>query len=420
MEPSSSPQPTPQAASVLSSSIVVPVLAGISAVHLLNDVMQAVVPATFPIIQKSLHLNYTQLGLIAFANSMTASVMQPLVGWYTDRKPQPYLLLVGMTFTLVGMGLLAVSSALGMIILAVMLVGLGSAVFHPEASRIVLLASGTRQGWGQSLFQVGGNMGTSFAPLMTILIFAPMGQFGVVWFTGVAAVAIVALYRIAIWYKSHIPSLRRRTAAARVRRTGAQVRIIRFATVLVFFLAFLRAWFVAGIGNFYSLFQIQHFGTSLPIAQAHTFVFLFAGAIGTLFGGAFADRFGKKNALAFSTLGCAPFAAFLPFTSAAENGIISYILVAGSGFAILTGFTVALIYMFDLLPGRTGMVSGLMFGLAFGLAAIGSIALGRIADWLGIHTMMMFCCALPALGVATYFLPDDARIRAWNVDAQAE
>mgnify|MGYP000119546075 CR=1 FL=1 len=418
MEPSSSTPTAPQAASTLTSSIVVPILAGISTVHLLNDVMQAVVPATFPIIQKSLHLNYTQLGLIAFANSMTASVMQPLVGWYTDRKPQPYLLLVGMAFTLVGMGLLAVSVAFGMIILAVMLVGLGSAVFHPEASRIVLLASGTRQGWGQSLFQVGGNIGTSFAPLMTILIFVPMGQFGAVWFTGVAAVAIMVLYKIAVWYKAHIPSLRRRTAAARVRRTGAQVRIIRFATVLVFFLAFLRAWFVAGIGNFYSLFQIQHFGTPLPIAQAHTFVFLFAGAIGTLFGGAFADRFGKKNALAFSTLGCAPFAAFLPFTSAAENSIISYILVAGSGFAILTGFTVALIYMFDLLPGRTGMVSGLMFGLAFGLAAIGSIALGRIADWLGIHTMMIFCCALPALGIATYFLPDDARIRAWNVDAQ--
>jgi FSR family fosmidomycin resistance protein-like MFS transporter len=208
--------------------------------------------------------------------------------------------------------------------------------------------------------------------------------------------------------------LRKRTLAARVRRTAAQARIIRIAAVLVFFLAFLRAWFVAGMGNFYSLFQIQHFGASLGIAQAHTFVFLFAGAVGTLFGGFFADRFGKKNTLAFSTLGCAPFALFLPFTSAAQNGIISYILVAGSGFAILTGFTVALIYMFDLMPGRTGMVSGLMFGLAFGLAAIGSIALGWLADKIGIHSMMILCCSLPALGIVTYFLPDDARIRAWN------
>jgi FSR family fosmidomycin resistance protein-like MFS transporter len=361
-----------------------------------------------------LHLNYTELGFIAFANSMTASVIQPLVGWYTDSKPQPYLLLAGMSCTMAGMGLLAVSSTLGVIVIAVMLVGLGSAVFHPEASRIVLLASGTRQGLGQSIFQVGGNMGTSFAPLMTILIFVPMGQFGAIWFTGVAALALVALYHIAGWYKAHLPALRRRTVAARVRRSAAQARVIRFATVLVFFLAFLRAWFVAGIGNFYSLFQMQHFGTTLGVAQAHTFTFLFAGAIGTLFGGVFADRFGKKNALAFSTLGCAPFAAFLPFTNAAQNSIFSYILVVGSGFAILTGFTVALIYMFDLLPGRTGMVSGVMFGLAFGLAAIGSIALGWLADNIGIQPMMIFCCILPALGIATYFLPDDATVRHWN------
>ncbi len=414
MKPSSHQPIVSDTSSPSASLIVIPILLGISIVHLLNDIMQAVVPAMFPIVQQSLHLSYTELGFIAFANSMTASVMQPLVGWYTDRKPQPYLLLVGMSCTLAGMGLLAVSSAFGMIILAVMLVGLGSAVFHPEASRIVLLASGTRQGLGQSLFQVGGNMGTSFAPLMTVLIFAPMGQFGAVWFVGVAAVALIVLFRIASWYKAHIPTLRKRTLAARVRRTAAQARIIRIAAVLVFFLAFLRAWFVAGMGNFYSLFQIQHFGASLGIAQAHTFVFLFAGAVGTLFGGFFADRFGKKNTLAFSTLGCAPFALFLPFTSAAQNGIISYILVAGSGFAILTGFTVALIYMFDLMPGRTGMVSGLMFGLAFGLAALGSIALGWLADKIGIHSMMILCCSLPTLGIVTYFLPDDAWIRAWN------
>lgn len=406
-----------QSPSNLASSIVIPILTAISTVHLLNDIMQAVVPATFPIFQRTLHLSYTELGLIAFANSMTASVMQPIIGWYTDRKPQPYWLPIGMACTMAGMGLLSIATSLSGIILAVMLVGLGSAVFHPEASRIVLLSSGARQGLAQSIFQVGGNMGTSFAPLMTILIFVPMGQFGAVWFVGMAAVALVMLYWIAGWYKAHISSFRKRSVAARIRRTGKQLQIIRFAAVLVFFLAFLRAWFVAGMSNFYSLFQMQHFGTSLSVAQTHTFVFLFAGAIGTLFGGFFADRFGKKNALAFSTLGCAPFAVFLPFTSAAHNGILSYILVAGSGFAILTGFTVALIYMFDLLPGRTGMVSGLMFGLAFGLAAIGSIALGRIADWLGIYPMMILCCFLPVLGIVTYFLPDDVRIRTWNIPA---
>jgi FSR family fosmidomycin resistance protein-like MFS transporter len=416
MQPSSRVEP--ELPPPLSSpSIIIPILTGISVVHFLNDIMQAVVPATFPILQRTLRLSYTELGAIAFANSMTASVAQPLIGWYTDRKPQPYLLLAGMSCTLVGMALLATAETLGAIIIAVMLVGLGSAVFHPEASRIVLLASGARQGFGQSLFQVGGNMGTSLAPLMTILIFAPFGQFGVMWFVGVAAIALMGLYWIALWYKTHIPTLRRRAYSARVRRTAEQIRIIRFAVALVFFLAFVRAWFVAGIGNFYSLFQMQHFGAPLSTAQTHTFVFLFAGAVGTLFGGVFADRFGKKNALLFSTLGCAPFAVFLPFTSAVGAPWLSYTLVAGSGFAILTGFTVALIYMFDLLPGRTGMVSGLMFGLAFGLAAIGSIALGSIADAFGIDAMMTLCSALPILGLATFLLPNDKTIQDWRAQS---
>jgi FSR family fosmidomycin resistance protein-like MFS transporter len=394
-------------------NIVTPILAGITIAHLLNDIVQSVIPAIFPILQQSLRLSYTELGLIAFANNMTASLMQPLVGWYTDRKPHPYSLVGGMTCTLLGMLLLAFSSQLWMILIAVMLVGLGSAVFHPEGSRIVMLASGARIGLGQSVFQVGGNLGQSLAPLMTILIFAPLGQFGAIWFVGVAALAIVMLSYLANWYKSHIPSLRSRAVAARVRRTPHQQRVITMAIILVIFLAFARAWFVAGIGGFYAFFQMEHLHASLATAQIHTFVFMLFGAVGILLGGPFADRFGKRNVLMFSIFGCAPFALAIPFVS----GFWTYIMLACAGFAILSGFSVSLMYMFDLMPGRTGLVSGLMFGLAFGLGAIGSIVLGKIADVIGIYNMMLLCCCLPCFGFLTIFLPNDAKIRAWNAES---
>jgi FSR family fosmidomycin resistance protein-like MFS transporter len=392
------------------SAIVVPILTAITIAHLLNDIVQSVIPAIFPILQQSLRLNYTELGLIAFANNMTASLMQPLVGWYTDRHPHPYSLVVGMACTLVGMLLLAFSGTLPLVIVAVMLVGLGSAVFHPEGSRIVMLSAGARLGLGQSVFQVGGNVGQSLAPLMTILIFAPLGQFGAIWFVGVAAVAMVMLSYLAQWYKAHIPSLKHRSESARIKRTDEQQRRITMAIVLVVFLSFARGWFVAGIGNFFALYQIEIFHSSLAAAQMHTFVFMLFGAFGILLGGPLADRFGKRNVLMFSIFGCAPFALAIPFVS----GFATYILLSCAGFAILSGFSVALMYMFDLMPGRTGLVSGLMFGLAFGLGAIGSIVLGKIADMIGIQQMMMWCCVLPCFGFLTVFLPTDATIRAWN------
>ncbi len=407
----SAQQIKPQAPQQQAVALIIPVLASISIVHLLNDVMQAVIPAMFPMLQQTLHLSYGQLGMIAFANNITASIMQPFIGWYTDKKPQPFLLLAGMGSTLVGMALLAVSGTLGLIVVAVMLVGLGSAVFHPEGSRIVSLSSGGKPGLAQSVFQVGGNAGQSLAPLMTIIVFAPLGQFGAMWFVGVAAVALCILYFLAHWYKEHVPMLKRRAAsAASIQRTPEQQRRIRTAVVLIVFLSFARSWFIAGIGNFYALFQMKTFGTSLAVAQSHTFVFLLAGAVGTLFGGPLADRFGKKNILIFSILGCAPFALFVPFVGNA----LSYVLLALSGFAILTGFSVALIYALDLLPGKTGTVSGLMFGLAFGMGALGAVALGNFADAVGIRTMMIVCCALPFIGLLSFLLPDDTTIRQWN------
>ncbi|TAE24301.1 MAG: MFS transporter [Candidatus Kapaibacterium sp.] len=390
--------------------MIIPILAAITIAHLLNDIVQSVIPAIFPILQQTLRFSYTELGFIAFANNMTASLMQPLVGWYTDRKPHPYSLVVGMSCTLVGMLLLGYAHTLLLIVVAVMLVGLGSAIFHPEGSRIVMLSAGRRLGLGQSIFQVGGNAGQSLAPLMTILIFAPLGQIGAVWFVGVAGLALVMLYFLAGWYKEQLPALKHRTEATRIRRTAAQERIITRAMVLLFFLSFARAWFVAGMGSFYAFYQMEHWHASLQTAQIHTFVFMLFGAIGILLGGPLAERFGKRNVLMFSIFGCAPFALGIPFAS----GIWAYLLLAASGFAILSGFSVALMYMFDLLPGRTGFVSGLMFGLAFGLGAVGSLALGKLADMVGLDTMMLCCCILPCFGILTVFLPNDARIRAWN------
>lgn len=399
-----------------SFSPIFPVLFGISLVHLLNDIMQAVIPALFPILQQNHHLTYAQLGLISFANNMTASLMQPLIGWYTDKNPLPFLLLVGMACSLCGMICLAFATTFPLIILAVMFVGLGSAVFHPEGSRIVILSAGNKPGLGQSLFQVGGNAGQSLAPLLSLLVFAPFGQFGAVWFVPVAMLAFVILQRVSRWYRVKIPQLQKRVqSAARIVRTPEQQKKIRLAILLIVFLSFARSWFIAGIGNFYALFQMKVYGASFASAQTFTFVFLVCGALGTLFGGAFAERFGKKNVLIFSILGCAPFAMILPFV----NGVVAYGCLMGAGFAVLTGFSVALIYAMDLMPGKTGTVSGLMFGLAFGLGALGAAVLGKLADIWGIYTMMIICCSLPLLGLVSPLLPDDSLIRRWNTQRSA-
>jgi FSR family fosmidomycin resistance protein-like MFS transporter len=414
--------------------LVVRVLAGITIVHLLNDSIQAVIPAMFPILRQTLHLTYAQLGMIAFSNNITASLMQPLIGWYTDRKPLPFLLPIGMMCTLVGMGILAVSPSLWSVMLAVMLVGLGSAIFHPEGSRIVSLASGSRRGFGQSLFQLGGNTGSAMAPLMTIAVFVPMGQFGAIWFAGIAAVGVALLYSLSQWYAAHLTaSARLRSALSRVGTSGVvgaathssvgtsnrvqryvQRRIIEALIVLIV-LTFARSAFISGINSFYALFQMNTFGVPLGAAQMATFVFLAAGAVGTIFGGTLADTFGKRTMLMVSMLGCAVFSWSMPFVS----GFWAYPILALAGFCILTGFPVALLYALELMPHKPGMISGLMFGLAFGMGALGSVGLGLLADAIGIRSMMMLCCLLPLLGLFTLILPSDAMLKRWQAQSSS-
>ncbi|HEX8531634.1 MAG TPA: MFS transporter [Cytophagales bacterium] len=390
--------------------LVVPVLAGISVSHLLNDTMQSVIPALFPILEQTMHLSYSQLGLVAFANNITASLLQPLIGWYTDRKPLPFLLPVGMFCTLLGMGVLAFAPNLPFVIMAVMLVGLGSAVFHPEGSRLVISSAGSRPGLAQSIFQVGGNSGQALAPLLTLLFFARQGQAGAVWFVGMAALAMLILYRLSLWHRGHLERQAQRGTADAVRTSAAPRRAVALALAVILLITFARSWYVAGITNFYALFQIKTFGASLSAAQAHVFVFLVAGALGTLVGGGLGDRFGKKKMLIFSSAACAPFSWLLTFSPEPWT----YVLLAVTGFSILTGFSVALIYTLELLPGKTGTVSGLLFGLAFGLGAIGSMVLGWLGDRIGLPDMLMWCSLIPLIGLLAFALPPDDKLRAWS------
>ena len=392
------------------ATLVVPVLAGISVSHLLNDTMQSVIPALFPILEQTMHLSYSQLGLIAFANNITASLLQPLIGWYTDRKPLPFLLPLGMFCTLLGMGVLAFAPNLPSVILAVMLVGLGSAVFHPEGSRLVISSAGSRPGLAQSIFQVGGNSGQALAPLLTLLFFARQGQAGAVWFVGMAALAILILYRLARWHQGHLERQALLGTADVARTSLAPRRAVGLALAVILLITFARSWYVAGITNFYALFQIKTFGASLSAAQTHVFVFLVAGALGTLVGGGLADRFGKKKMLIFSSAACAPFSWLLTFSPEPWT----YVLLAITGFSILTGFSVALIYTLELLPGKTGTVSGLLFGLAFGLGAIGSMVLGWLGDRIGLPDMLMLCSLIPLIGLLAFALPPDDKLRAWS------
>lgn len=385
----------------------------ISFVHLLNDSVQSVIPAIFPILKESMNLSFFQLGLITFSLNMTASIMQPLVGLYTDKRPSPYLLPLGMTSTLLGMLGLALAPNFISLLLSVVLVGLGSAVFHPEGSRVVYMAAGNRRGLAQSIFQVGGNGGQSLAPIMTALIFVPLGQFGAIWFTLVAAVAIVVLFYVASWSTmklSEISEHARTRNSIKIREIDpAQKKSVSLAMILLIFLVFARSWYHAGITNYYPFYLIQEYGLTIEKAQIFIFLFLASGAIGTFLGGPLSDRFGKRNVLMFSMLGATPLALVMPHVPLEW----AYPLFILNGFIILSSFSVTVVYAQELMPGRVGMVSGLIIGLAFGMGALGSVAIGGLADLIGIKDVIVLCGFLPLIGLLSFFLPSDQKLRQW-------
>jgi len=389
------------------------ILFAISFVHLLNDAMQSVIPAIFPILEKSMNLSFVELGWIYFTLNMTSSVMQPVVGWYTDKRSTPYMLPLGMSLSLVGMIGLAFASNLAYVILCVVFIGLGSAAFHPEGSRVAYMAAGNRRGLAQSIYQVGGNTGQSLAPIMTALIFVPLGQFGVIWFTAVAGLAVIVLLFVSAWYSQKLVYFPRKSKNVTERKIdSAKKKQVTTAIILLVLIVFGRSWFATGISNYYQFYLIEHYGLSIEGAQYYIFAFLLAGVAGTFFGGPLADRFGRRNLIMFSMLGSAPLALLLPHVDLFWIYPIFFVM----GFILLSSFSVSVVYAQELMPGNIGMVSGLIVGLGFGLGAIGSVFLGKMADDFGLYFTMIFCSLLPLLGLVTLFLPSDQKLKQWQAE----
>lgn len=389
-----------------SSKTVYPILFAVSLVHLLNDSLQAVIPALLPILQTNLALQYSQLGMIILVVNITASILQPVIGYVTDKVPRPFLLPIAMLVSGTGMVGIAFATNYHFVLLSVALVGIGSAVFHPESSRVAYLAAGPRRGLAQSIFQVGGNAGQALAPLMTALFFVTFGQMGAAWFTVPAGIALVVMLFIAFWYSKQ----NRLTKAKAIpfSLTHKQERMVALGLLVLF--VSVRSWITAGLQSFYPLYLINVKQYSIDQAQFYTFIYLMAGAIGTFFGGPLADRFGKRNLLIISTLGALPLTLLLPYV----HGVLAYPLLFIAGLTLLSSFSVTVVYAQELLPGRIGTVSGLIIGLAFGMGGIGASILGNLADHFGLPMVLTLCTILPIVGLLGFFLPKDSTVRHWE------
>lgn len=387
------------------------ILLAISSGHFINDTLQAVVPAMFPIIEKSLQLSYTQIGWIAFALNMTSSLLQPVFGYYADIRSKPYLLPLGMLSSLIGLVGFALSGHFFWIILSVLFIGFGSAIFHPEGSRVAYMAAGNRRGLAQSIYQVGGNTGQSLAPLITAFIFVPFGQKGALWFSIVAILGVIVLFHVSNWYSEQLRSNEKmnRHIKTNLNKNPIHPRI-KWAMVLVVFLVFARSWYGAGLSNYYQFYLIEDYGLSIKEAQAYIFVFMFAGVLGTFLGGPLSDRFGKRNIIFFSMLGAAPLTLALPYLSLS----IVYPFIFCIGFILSSSFSVIVVYAQELLPQKIGMVSGLTVGLAFGMGAVGAVIFGGLADLFTIRFVMILCSFLPLLGMMTFLLPSDETVRSFH------
>jgi MFS transporter, FSR family, fosmidomycin resistance protein len=380
------------------------VLVSLSACHLLNDMNQSLVPAIYPVLKQSYSLDFGQIGLITLAFQLTASMLQPVVGLVTDRRAQPFSLPIGMASRLVGLLLLAAAHSYGMILFSAALVGMGSAVFHPEASRVARMASGGRYGFAQSLFQVGGSTGSAIGPLLAAFIVVPRGQGSIAWFSAAALLAILILSQVSLWYARH-PSMQQRRGrrAAVAPRFGMLSRSkVVWAIVVLLTLLFSKNVYTSSLSSYYTFYLMQKFHVSVANAQVHLFVFLGAVAAGTFAGGPIGDRFGRRPVIWFSILGAAPFALLLPYASLWWTGVLSVAI----GLILASAFSAILVYAQELLPGRVGMVAGMFFGFSFGLGGLGAAALGRIADVSSIGAVYQVCSFLPLIGLLTALLPD--------------
>ena len=379
------------------------ILFTISFAHLINDMLQSVIPSIYPLIKDRYHLSFTQIGFITFTYQMTASILQPFVGFYTDRKPRPYSLAVGMGFTLIGLLAVSQASSFYNILLSVGLIGIGSSIFHPESSRVAYLASGGKKGLAQSIFQLGGNAGSAIGPLLAALIVIPYGQSNVIWFCLIALIGIAVLFRIAQWYRGHLNSmaLNKKVAKEEFYHNLSRKKVI-FSLSILMVLIFSKYFYLASITSYYTFFLIDKFHVSIQQSQIYLFAFLGAVALGTLIGGPLGDRFGRKYVIWISILGVAPFTLLLPYASLFWTGVLSVTI----GLIISSAFSAILVYATELVPGKLGLISGLFFGLAFGMGGLGSAVLGKLADMTSIALVFKICAFLPLIGVLTAFLPD--------------
>jgi FSR family fosmidomycin resistance protein-like MFS transporter len=380
---------------------VFPVLGALSVCHLLNDMVQSLLPAIYPILKTALALDFAHVGLITLANQFTASLLQPIVGYMTDRRPQPYSLVAGMTFTLSGLVLLAVAGGLGAVLTGAALIGIGSSVFHPESSRIARLASGGQHGLAQSVFQVGGNAGSALGPLLAAFIVLPAGQRSLAWFALAPVAAIALLWRIGRWYGRRSERRHDDTGGHASRQRLSRPQVARALAVLLV-LVFSKYVYLASLGTFYTFYLIETFHVSVRSAQLHLFVFLGAVAAGTLLGGPVGDRIGRKHVIWGSIVGVLPFTLALPHANLVMTGVLS----AAIGLVLASAFSAIIVYAQELVPGNVGMIAGLFFGLAFGIGGLSAAGLGLIADATSVTFVFRACAWLPALGLLTALLPD--------------
>ena len=384
-----------------------PILAGISFAHLINDTLQSLLPAVYPYLKSAFALSFTQVGLITLALMLTASLLQPLVGMVADRRPMPYALVVGMSISLAGLLLLSWAGSFAMLLLAAGLLGLGSAVFHPESSRVARMASGGQHGLAQSLFQVGGNAGTALGPLIGAFLVIPYGQASVAWCAVLVMSAIAVLWKVGEW--SHAQNARRHahraSGAAYAAAPNVSRRRVRWALAILVALLFSKFFYTASLSNYYTFYLITTFGVSVRTAQLCLFAFLAAVAAGTIGGGVVGDRIGRKPVIWISILGVLPFTVLLPYASFVWTQILAVII----GLIMASAFSAIVVYAQELVPGRVGLVSGIYFGFAFGLGGLGAAALGRLADANGIVSVYRICAFLPLIGLLAALLPDVER-----------
>ncbi|MBL0012721.1 MAG: MFS transporter [Flavobacterium sp.] len=383
------------------SKTIFSILFAISFAHLLNDLIQAIIPSVYPILKEKYHLSFSQIGLITFAFQFSASILQPFVGYYTDKHPKPFSQVYGMLFSLAGIISLSFADNFQWILLSVMLIGTGSAIFHPESARISNLASGGKRGLAQSIFQVGGNMGTALGPLLVALIVVPRGQQYILWFVVAAVIALGIISKIAFWYRDHLIYRTHKNALFFDLHDLSKSRV-KWSIAILLIVIFSKFFYSASLSTYYTFFLMDKFHLSIQQAQYHMFIYLVAYALGTILGGPLGDKFGRKYIIWFSVFGATPFALLLPYVNLFWTDVLMIII----GIIISSAFPAIIVYAQELIPKKLGMISGLFYGFAFGMGALGSALLGILADHTSIQYVYHICSFLPIIGVICYFLPN--------------